>query len=407
MKMNSCKICKSKTKSVINFGKMPIANAFLKDPGQEEYLFNLELMFCPTCLMVQLGETVPPEKMFHDDYQFISSTSSAMAEHFQLQAEEIIERVSDVKKPFVIELGSNDGIMLRHIAKAGINHLGIEPSGNVAKIAQKHGVKSKVAFFNEETAQEILDEHGKVDVMSGSNVVCHIEDINSVFAGVEMLLKDTGVFFFEEPYIFDIVQKSSFDQIYDEHVYYYSGLAVGNLAKRHGLELVDMQHQETHGGSMRYYVQKKGSAKANSNVKEWISKEKKLGLDEFSGFEQFADKVDTICKDLKRTLEDLHKKGHQVAAYAATSKSTTTLNYAQIGPDLLKYICDTTPSKIGKFSPGMHIPVVSYSQFSEDKPKYALLLAWNHQKEIFAKERDYREQGGKFITYFPEVKIHG
>jgi methylation protein EvaC len=383
---------------------MPIANGFVKKPSVKEFVFMLKIVFCPSCYMVQLGKTVPPEKMFHDHYQFFSSTSKGMEKHFQKQAEHIKKLIKTEKDPFVVEIGSNDGIMLKHIATAKIRHLGIEPSKNVAEVSKQYGVNVDSVFFNQKTAREIREEYGKADIICGSNVICHIENINSVFEGVAELLADDGYFFFEEPYIYDIVKNNSFDQIYDEHIYYYSGLSVSNLAKRHGLQLVDMKHQDVHGGSMRYYL-KKGKSKVSPTVKKFINLEKKLKLHTIGGYKNFKKNVDNICSDLKKLLEKLTSQGHRITGYAATSKSTTLLNYAKIGPDLIEYISDTTPSKIGLFTPGSKIPVKSYDYFSKHHPKYTVLFAYNHKKEIFEKEKNYRENGGKFIIYFPNVRI--
>ncbi len=403
--MSQCRICNQTTHQVIHFGKMPIANGFLRELDEKEFLFDMSVAFCPQCFMVQLEETVKPEMMFNDNYQFVSSTSNAMAIHFEGIAQEIAGKVADKQDPFIVELGCNDGIMLKHIAAKGIHHLGIEPSSNVAAMARKNKVEVTEKFFNAATAQEIVQEHGQADVLCGSNVFCHIEDINSVFEGASILLKDDGVLFFEDPYLLDIVQKSSFDQIYDEHVYYYSGLSVQALAQRHGLQLVDMVHQDVHGGSMRYYIQKGSDKNISQNVNDGIAAEKEWQLHQTEGYEAFKTKVDQICKDLKQTLKDIKQQKNRIVAYGATSKSTTLLNYAQIGPDLIEYICDTTPNKINKYTPGTHIPIKSYDAFLADDARNTLLLAWNHKKEIFAKEKSYREKGGKFITYFPEVVV--
>ena len=403
--MHTCRICTTELKDIIDYGKMPIANGFVKNSEDQEYTFNLAAYFCPQCLMVQIGDTVEPEKMFHDHYQFVSSTSAAMAVHFEEQANEIIDSLKEKSDPFVVELGSNDGIMLRHIAKKEIRHLGIEPSANVAEMSEKIGVQVLKKFFNQETAKNILDKNGSADVICGSNVTCHIEDLNSVAEGVNILLKEDGVWFFEDPYIYDIVQKSSFDQMYDEHIFYFSGLSVQNLAKKHGMQLVDMKHQDVHGGSMRYYIKKGNNNTISPSVDEYISKEKALNLDIQDGYLQFRDNVNAVCFDLKNLLTKLHKEGKSVAGYGATSKSTTLLTYAKIGPDLIAYISDNTPSKIGLLTPGTHIPVKPHDEFIQNPPDFTVLLAWNHKREILKNENEYRKNGGKFITFFPKVTI--
>jgi SAM-dependent methyltransferase len=313
--------------------------------------------------------------------------------------------VSGKAQPFVVELGCNDGIMLKHIAERSIPHLGIEPSENVAASAKAKGVNVLGEFFNSKSASEIMDVYGQADVICGANVMCHIEDISSVFEGISILLKPEGVFFFEDPYLLDIVEKTSFDQIYDEHIYYFSGLSISNMAKRHGLKLVDMASQEVHGGSMRYFLKKEAECNASGNVGHYLSREKTVKLHTSEGYIPFKERVDKICFDFKNTLLDIKAEGKRIAAYGATSKSTTLLNYAGVGSDLIEYVSDTTPTKIGKYTPGTHIPVKPYDYFLDDQPPYTVLLAWNHKREIFAKERQYRENGGKFITFFPDVII--
>lgn len=403
--MGICKICKTKTKRVMSFGRMPISNGFISKISEKEFFFNLIFCFCPTCFMVQLKETVKPQMMFNKQYHFISSTSSTMSLHFKEMADEITRKLIKKKSPLIVELGCNDGIMLKHIAARGLPHLGVEPSSNVAQLARRNGVKVWENFFNQKTAEEIVDKFGHADIICGANVMCHIESINSVFIGAKILLKDDGVLFFEDPYLLDIVKRSSFDQIYDEHIYYFSGLSIRELARHHNLELVDMVHQDVHGGSMRYYIQKANKRKPSSRVESFIANEKKYKLNEFAGYLDFKNNVNKICKDLNNILNDIRKKGNRIVGYGATSKSTTLLNYVQIGTNIIDYISDITPTKINKFTPGTHIPVKSHDFFKQDNPPYVLLLAWNHKKEILEKEKYYHEKGGKFITFFPHVLV--
>lgn len=387
------------------FGKMPISNRFVSEVNNAEYFYDLSICFCPGCFMVQLENCVEPTMMFNEDYAFYSSTSEAMSAHFKNIAEEISAAVQGRPSPLVVELGCNDGIMLKHIAEQGIAHLGIEPSANVAALARERGVCVIENFFAAESAGKILGKNGQADIICGSNVMCHIEEINSVFKGINILLKPDGVFFFEDPYLFDIIKKNTFDQIYDEHVYYFCGLSISELAQRHNLQLVDMIPQNVHGGSMRYYIRKGNNNTVSQNVEHYLLQETNLNLHNINGYIAFKDKVNKICYDFTKTLREIKSKGHRIAAYGATSKSATLLNYSKVGPDLIDYVSDTTPVKIGKYTPGTHIPVKSHEHFIADSPPYTVLLAWNHKHEIFNKEKKYRQAGGKFITFFPKVAI--
>jgi methylation protein EvaC len=385
---------------------MPIANGFLTpDQFAEEYFFNLRVGFCPECKMAQLTEQVDREKMFHDHYAFFSSTSRLQARHFEEFYESQKERLAQKEDPFIVEIGSNDGILLKHFANAGIRHLGIEPSANVAAVAREQGVQTISQFFDEELAKEIVAEHGNADLFFGANVMCHIPVLHSVAEGIRILLKPDGLLIFEDPYLGDIVEKTSYDQIYDEHAFYFSVLSVQHLFGAHELEVVDVQPQDVHGGSMRYVIGHKGAYPVSSAVSAQLEKEIALGLDRPETFNQFRQNVEQSRDELMRQLHALKAAGKRVVGYAATSKSTTVTNYCGIMPDLVEFISDTTPIKQGTFSPGTHIPVRSYDEFKSNYPDVALLFGWNHSREIMANEQDFTAAGGQWLVYVPEVKL--
>jgi methylation protein EvaC len=271
--------------------------------------------------------------------------------------------------------------------------------------ANKHGVRTRSEFFNEELAGRIVAEDGQADAFLAANVMCHIPDIVDVVKGIKKLLKPTGVVMFEDPYLGDVMEKTSYDQLYDEHVFLFSALSIQYLFGKVGMELIDLLPQKTHGGSMRYVLAHKGAYPVKDIVDKIIAKEKVQGLHRLTTFTTFRDNVVKSRADLLQLLEALKAQGKRVAGYGATSKSTTILNYCGIGPDLVEYICDTTPIKQGKFTPGMHIPVVSYEKFKSNPPDYAVLFAWNHAEEIMAKENEFVANGGKWIVHVPNVKV--
>ena len=404
--MKTCLICSHPIEPFISFGRMPIANGFLTAAMfAEEYFFDLQAGFCERCRMVQLTELVDRERMFHDNYPFFSSTSTRMTAHFAAFAREVQDRRLGADDPLVVEIGSNDGIMLRHFARAGIRHLGIEPSANVAAAAQAQGIRTVCRFFDEELAREIVAADGQADAFLGANVMCHIPYIHSVVAGIKILLKPTGYVLFEDPYLGDIVAKTAYDQIYDEHAFYFSLLSVQYLFAQHGMEVVDVQPQNVHGGSMRYIIAHHGAYTPTAAVHALAAREMGQRLDRPDTFDHFRRNVEKSRRDLMELLHRLHKEGRKVAGYAATSKSTTVINYCGITPELLAYISDTTPLKQGKYSPGMHIPIRPYEYFQAEYPDYALLFGWNHGEEIMAKEEAFMAAGGKWILYVPEVRI--
>lgn len=401
--MSNCSICNQPIAPFISFGDMPIANGFLTEAEfAAEKTYPLSVGLCESCGMVQLTEVVEREKMFHGQYPFFSSTSRFMQQHFGLMAEDAIGRVTS-PDPFVVEVGSNDGIMLQNFAAKGIRHLGVEPSSNVAEVARQKGVNTISEFFDEDLARKIVAEYGHADLFLGANVMCHIQVLPSVLAGIKILLKPTGLLIFEDPYLGDIVQKTSYDQIYDEHVFYFCALSVQNACARAGLELVDAVPQDVHGGSMRYVIGHAGAHPVSEALEKRLAFERELQLDKPEAYIRFRKNVEQSRENLMTVLNDLRSRGISVAGYAATSKSTTVINYCGITKDHLAYICDTTPMKQGKFSPGAHIPIRPHEDFKNSPPPYALLFGWNHAREILANEQVYRDGGGKFILYVPEV----
>jgi len=405
--IKTCLVCSSPIEPFMSFGKMPIANGFLTaDQFAEEYFFELKVAFCPKCTMVQLTEQVDREKMFHDEYAFFSSTSTRMAAHFKEFAALVMKNYLPDADPFVVEIGSNDGIMLQNFAGAGIRHLGIEPSANVAAVAKSKGINTICEFFDEQLARRIVAEYGQADAFLGANVMCHLPYLHSVAAGIRILLKPSGVLVFEDPYIGDIVEKTSYDQIYDEHASYFSVASISNLFEQHDLEVVDVIPQNVHGGSMRYVIAHKG-APPSAAVAIQRAKETGMGLGEATTYEKLRRNIERSRDDLMNLLSDLKRQGKRVVGYGATSKSTTVTNYCGITSELIEFISDTTPIKQGKLSPGAHIPVRPYQEFVDDYPDYALLFAWNHGEEIIEKESAFQQAGGKWIVYVPEVKVLG
>jgi len=406
--MTQCISCNHSIEPFISFGKQPLGNGFLSKPQfKSEYFFELEVCFCQSCSLVQLANQPKPEQMFNDAYSFFSGTSTKMAQHFERFADDIASRYLKPHDPFVVELGSNDGIMLQHFAKRKIRHLGFEPSANVAAVAQSKGINTRCSFFNQKHASHAASEFGHADAILAANVMCHIPYLHSVMEGMTALLKPTGIIAFEDPYLGDIVTKISYDQIYDEHVSLFSATSVKNLFEHHGMELIDTIPQPTHGGSMRYVIAPKGTRKVASSVTETLAREVANGLGSLKTFTRFKKSVEQSRADLKQLLNTFRKDHKRVVGYAATSKSTTVINYCSLTPDLIEFISDTTPIKQGKFSPGMHIPVLSYERFKENYPDFALLFGWNHQQEIFEKEKEYRSQGGQWVVYVPRVEIIG
>jgi methylation protein EvaC len=404
--MKNCLICQAPIGPFIDFGDMPLGNGFLHpEEFANEYRFSMQVGFCPACTMVQLLEQPDREQMFHEKYAYFSGTSKYMAKHFKNFAGHVITDYLSGPDPFVVEMGSNDGIMLQNFAEAGIRHLGIEPSKNVARVAKDRGINTLTEFFEAKLARRIVTEHGRADAFLAANVMCHIPYIHVIVEGIQKLLKPTGIVLFEDPYLGDVLEKTSYDQIYDEHTFLFSATSVRYLFEQYGMELIDVEPQITHGGSMRYIITFKGCRPVSSRVDRQVEKERKLGLHLPETYERFRRNCENSRDRLLTLLTDLKSKGKRVVGYGATSKSTTIINYCGITPELVEFISDTTPIKQGKYSPGAHIPVRPYKEFVRDYPDYALLFAWNHAQEIMDKEEAFRAANGQWIVYVPEVGV--
>ena len=402
--MATCLVCRQPIEPFLSFGRMPLADAFVTpDRLADEFFFNLAVGRCDGCSMVQLCERVPDAHMFHDAYAYFSSTSAGMQQHFRAFAGDIRSRALSGADPFVVEIGCNDGILLEAFGAAGIRHLGVDPAGNVLAEAARKSLNVRQAFFNASTSSDIAAEHGLADAIVAANVVCHVADIHSMFEGVRHLLKPSGLFIFEDPYIGAILEKNAVDQIYDEHVFYFSCASVCRLARMHGLDVIDVRPQPVHGGELRYYLGLSGAHLPASAVAEWLERERAAGLGSAAAYQRFAERAETVRRDLTSLIDRLRSDGRRIAGYGATAKSSTILNYCGFGPGQIEYIADVTPGKQGKLTPGAHIPVRPPDVFRSNPPDYAILFAWNHEKEILDKERPFSDSGGSWITYVPDV----
>ena len=394
-----CKITSSEMSPFMSFGKMPIANGFLqKENFKNEFFFDLEVGFSEKICLFQLKDHPTPEQMFNENYPFFTGSSQAMKTHFK-------EYADFIKKNFIknnskiIEIGSNDGTFLNNFKDSNIEYIGFEPSSNVAKIANLNGINTLNQFFGLESLDLIKKFHHQTNVIFAANVICHIPKLVELIKTVDQLLSKDGVFIFEEPYLGSMFEKTSYDQIYDEHIFMFSATSVKKIFNMYDFELTDLVKQETHGGSMRYIISRKNARDINKNVKVILDNEKFNNLDNIESCNVFKKNCEASKLKLNNTLKNFISDGKKIVGYAATSKSTTILNYCGIDSNIIEYICDTTKEKIGKYSPGMHIPIVSIDHFRNDNPDIAYLFAWNHKEEILKKEKKFSQEVGKWISH--------
>jgi methylation protein EvaC len=398
----NCKITNTKIKPFMSFGKMPIANAFIKKKNfEDEFFFDLEVGFSEKISLFQLKDHPSPSQMFNNKYPFYTSSSEAMKSHFKDFSDYIVKNYlkNDSR---VIEVGSNDGTFLKNFKSKNFKYVGFEPSSNVANFANKNDIFTINEFFNTESVELIKDFKTKTDVVYAANVICHIPDLINFIKTVDKLLTNDGVLIFEEPYLGSMIEKTSYDQIYDEHIYMFSATSVKKIFELYDFELIDTIKQVTHGGSMRYVISRKKKNSINKNVEKILDEEKRNNLDNIQSCLSFKKNCEISKKRILNLLNKFKTDDKRIVGYAATSKSTTILNYCNIDDKIIDYICDTTEEKIGKYSPGMHIPIVSIDHFRKDDPDAVYLFAWNHKNEIFKKENS---NSSKKINWFSHINI--
>ena len=408
-KKSDCRVCKKNNlQKVLSLGSMPPANAFLTKEGlsKPEPSFPLELDFCNDCGFVQLSDVVSPELLFKD-YVYVSSTSPAFVEHFRSLAETVANRFSFPSNSLIVDIGSNDGILLRPFKKLGWKILGVDPAVKIAEMATKNGIETIAEFFDPEIAKKIAKERGRASIITATSVFPHIDDLDNIIAGIKELLADDGMFIIEAYYLADLLEKNLFDTIYHEHLSYFTVTTLNKLFDRLGMKIFDVEKTDTHGGSLRGFVQKINGNRPiqEKNISAFVSREKQMAIDKALTFINFSQNIENIKKDLTKLLEELKSQGKRIAGYGAPAKGNTLLNYFKIGPELLDYAVDDSSWKQGLYTPGMHVSVVSSEELYKKTPDYILILAWNFAGPIMKKLPWFSEKGGKFIIPVPEPKI--
>lgn len=405
-----CRICGSENgnlKKFLSLGKTPLANSFLskKELSQKENVFPLEICFCGNCKLVQLTHVVPPEMMFNN-YVYVSSTTDTFKAHFARMAEEISNFLGLDESSLAVDIGSNDGVLLKGFKKSGVQTIGVEPAANVARIAEQDGIETINDFFKEGVADEIIRRKGHADVVTATNVFAHVNDISGFAKNVKSLLKPDGIFAIEVQYFVDTIEKMTFDNVYHEHLSYFTLTPLIYFFRKHGMEVFNAQRVDSHGGSLRVFIKKAGGRfRIDDSVSEISGYENKLGVNGFELYEQFGNNVYETKNKLVSYIKSIKSQGKSIAGYGAPAKCNTLLNFCQIGNESIDYIVEDNPLKIGLFTPGTHIPVVSPEFLDKKKPDYIIILAWNFAREILGKTKKYAENGVKFIIPLPEPVV--
>jgi 2-polyprenyl-3-methyl-5-hydroxy-6-metoxy-1,4-benzoquinol methylase len=408
MKKNNCRMCKSNNvKKILDLGFSALSDNFLtmEQLDKSESFFPLTVNLCLDCGLCQLGYVVPPELMFNKDYPYDSSTTQTGREHFTKMGIDICDIFHLKQNSVVVDVGSNSGVLLSAFKSKGMKVLGIEPSSKLANAAIKKGVDTLIEFFSNKLVKKILDNYGKVSVITGTNVFAHIDDLDDFMLTADSLLLEDGMIIIEAPYLLHLIENMEYDTIYHEHLSYLSVKPMVKFCKKFGFEIFNITEHTIHGGTLRYFISRKNKKQITQEVSNYLKIENEKELYSEKKLNNFANLVKNHRRTLLKLLNDLKKDGKKIVAISAPAKGNTLLNYCKIDTEILDYVTERNPFKIGKFTPGMHIPVYSDEKLLEDQPDYALILAWNFADEIIQNNSNYRENGGKFIIPTPKPRI--
>ncbi len=406
MKRKDCRLCHSTDlRLFLRLGPQPLAGKFVKpeEAGKKETRYDLDVFFCNSCKLVQVVDVVEKDTLFSE---YFYAPHSLLSPHFTEYAKELATEFALNEKSLVVEFGSNIGMMLKPLRELGVKAIGVEPAQNIAEIANKLGLETIPDFFTEKIALEVVKKLGKADMIVANNVFAHIDDLDGILRGIKALLKENGVFVFENHYLLDTVEKLQYDDIYHEHLCYYALVPLIPFFRKWGMAVFDAKRINTHGGSIRVFVSRSQTHSIQPSVKVLLEQEKKMGLDRFETFADFVERVKKNRTELTTLLKRLKSQGKKIVGYGAPARGNTLLNYCKIGTDILDYLIDDSPLRQNKFTPGTRIPIFSVEKFWNDNPDFAFLLAWGgYTEKILKKEQEFIQKGGKFILPLPKVVL--
>ncbi|MBI2442222.1 MAG: methyltransferase domain-containing protein [Lentisphaerae bacterium] len=405
--MNKCRLCHSKkVKRVVRLAPMPIGDAYLRKAQlRRQPVYALDMFLCRACGLAQLPQLVAPDDIYRP-YIYRSADSSGLVRHFEQYVGNVCAKFKPPRGALAIDIGSNDGSFVRFFRNHGLKILGIDPATVIAREATKAGVPTIPEFFTQATAKRIRQEHGQAAIVTANNIFANVANLDDFVAGVKELLLPKGLFIFETGYVLDLLQKAIFDNIYHEHLSYFSIKPLVKFFRRHGLQLVEAERVNTKGGSIRCFVQhtQKAPRQAES-VQRLIALEEDYGVQTEETFRLFSAQINLIMESLTTLIRRLRSKGLTVAGYGASVGVSTIIYYCGLGKGALDYLVDDNPQRQGLYSPGYHLPVLPPKAIYAKKPDYVLLLAWQYARPIMARHRKYLEAGGRFILLLPQVRI--
>lgn len=401
--ITACIVCNSNDLTpFLDLGVTPLANKFLTEKERKvpEPAYPLRVSFCGGCSHVQLSEVVPPIEMF-EDYLYVSSASDTLRDHLYELSDIMHERRRLGANDLVIDIGCNDGTLLKGFGRFAVRTLGVDPAKNLAELERDSGIERYVGLFGSTSGGEIADRWGRAALITATNTFPHIPDLHDFMLGIDKALARGGAFVVEAHYLMDMIDQGAFDTIYHEHVSYWSLGPMIRLFGQHGFEVVDAERMPLHHGQLRITVQRKGDRAPGPGVQHILDAEEERGLGYLDTFQRFAEQTLHVKERLTNMLDELRGDGARVVGYGAPAKGNTLLSYLAIGPNRIEYIVDRSPLKQGLYTPGSHIPIVPVERLLQDQPDAVVLFAWNFVDEVLRQQAEYCRRGGRFIVPIP------
>lgn len=403
--LNECRACKKEGLiKYLDLGDMPLVNRVLKKEemkGEEKY--PLEVLFCDDCNLSQLSVVIDPSILFRD-YNYRSSISNSFVSHCEKLSQDLNKYLLN-KGDLIVDIASNDGCLLKPFKEKGNKVLGVDPAINLAKIANDSGIETIPEFWDPSVAKEIFKKYGPAKAITAFNVFAHVDDVHSFLEGARTLLSEKGQLIIEAPHLYNLIEKNEFDTIYHEHLSYLLVKPVDRMVRQHGLKLSKVEKQDIHGGSIRYFIEKKNNKPSDGSVEKVMGEEEAAGLYDKGSYFGVTRQFEGVKNNLATLLRELKSLGKNISAFGASAKGNILLNSSRINHEIIDYVFDDTPEKQGKFYPGVHIPIVSRENLEKINPDYLLLLSWNFSSEMISKTKCFKEKGGKYIIPIPYLKV--
>ena len=408
-----CKFCNTEiSDATFDLGSTAISNALIKEANLNsvEETFPLILYTCSKCFLVQIEEQVASNRIFTEEYVYFSSLSKFWLEHAKKFCEDIKNYLSLDSKSFVIEIASNDGYLLRNFVEVGINCLGIEPTKSTADTALSNGVPTLIEFFNLDLAKQLKQKNISADLIILNNVLAHVPEINDFVGALKVVLKKEGTITVEFPHLLELIKNNQFDTIYHEHYFYFSLKTLQKIFLSHKLSIYNVEQLDTHGGSLRIYATHEGNSLDISSHKKSVEKIIKVeinhGINKINFYSQLGNNAYRLKLNALKYLVAKKILNKSIVAFGAAAKGNTFLNYCGIKKDIIDFVVDETPYKIGKYLPQSKIPILPFEMLKKVKPDVIVILPWNHKEEILAKLEFTKSWNAEIVTFIPELKCY-